>query len=75
MANGASFSEEVRLMPGDPEIPLTWQDLTQKFAHITHPFLDKESRKKIPEMVFSMEHLKDIQRLTRLLRFEANITY
>ncbi len=52
MANGASFSEEVRLMPGDPEIPLTWQDLTQKFAHITHPFLDKESRKKFPKWFF-----------------------
>ena len=74
MANGASFSEEVRLMPGDPEIPLTWQDLTQNLLILPIRFWIRRAEKN-SRNGFSMEHLKDIQELTRLLRFEANITY
>jgi len=68
MADGSSYFEEVHLMPGDPENPFTWDDLTQKFTQITRPFLDQEHCEKIINTVYQLEHLPDIHVLTKLLR-------
>jgi len=68
MIDGLNFREEVHLMPGDPENPLSWNDLIEKFTHCTQVFLNKKSREKILETVFSLEQLPDIRVLTELLK-------
>ena len=68
MADGSSFREEVHLVQGDPEKPLSWDDLFIKFEQFTGPFLGKEDRMKIIETVCLLENLKDIRCLTGLLR-------
>ncbi|MGI6679781.1 MAG: MmgE/PrpD family protein [Dehalobacterium sp.] len=69
LADGSSFSNEVHLMHGDPEVPLTWDDIIHKFTNLTSPFLDQENREKIIKTVSHFEHLPDIHVLTKLLSF------
>ena len=63
MAGGESYTEEVHLVPGDPEYPLNWDDLSNKFRASTASFLDANVGEKIIETVSRLEnytHLKDL---------------
>ncbi|MFD1360921.1 MmgE/PrpD family protein [Lentibacillus salinarum] len=68
MNDGEIFSEEVHLVKGDSEAPLTWKDLIEKFHVCTEKFLDNEKRSSIIDQVQNLENLTDIRKLTALMR-------
>lgn len=73
MTDGKIYQEEVHLMPGDPENPLSRHDLINKFTRCTADVIDQKSRDKILETVFSLECLTDIRALTGLLKFDKDL--
>ncbi|MDP3016965.1 MAG: MmgE/PrpD family protein, partial [Deltaproteobacteria bacterium] len=60
---------------GDPENPLSWEELIEKFHDLSNRFLAKERRSKIVEQVRRLEEVRDIQKWSSLLlRACAQIT-
>ena len=68
MMNGEVFREEVRLLPGDPEFPLSRTQVIDKFEVCTGPYMDRSLRERIVQTLFSLEDLPDIKDMTRLFR-------
>ncbi len=52
---------------GDPENPLTWEELIEKFKDLTAPIFDESVRPQIIDLVRDLEGERDLERLTRLL--------
>jgi 2-methylcitrate dehydratase PrpD len=52
---------------GDPENPLTWEELIAKFQDLTAPVFDESVKGRIVDLVRSLEGEGDLDRLTELL--------
>jgi 2-methylcitrate dehydratase PrpD len=63
--DGAVFAHEVRDLKGDPDNPLSWDELLQKFNRCTVDLDGPEDQKqKIVESVRNLEILEDVRDLT-----------
>ncbi|MFD1706341.1 MmgE/PrpD family protein [Siminovitchia sediminis] len=67
MKNGESYKREVHVIKGDPEDPLTWHELVDKFHDCSAPYLDKKDRMQIVEYVRNLENLNGVKDLTEKL--------
>jgi 2-methylcitrate dehydratase PrpD len=52
---------------GDPENPLTWDELIAKFQDLTAPVFDESAKGQIVDLVRSLEREGDLERLAKLL--------
>lgn len=68
MKNGEVFTKEVKLVKGDAEYPLSWEDLIDKFHQCSKGFIDLERREEIIQNVQNLENLMDLKEFTHLLR-------
>jgi 2-methylcitrate dehydratase PrpD len=62
-----TYTAEVRTLRGDPNNPLTDDELKRKFRGLAKHVLDKERASRIIESVEKLERIS-VRRLTRLLR-------
>jgi 2-methylcitrate dehydratase PrpD len=67
MRNGKVLQEKVRYPKGEPENPMTQEELEGKFRSLGSKVLPKENLDKLIETVRTLEQLKDIHELTTLL--------
>ncbi|VEF49546.1 MmgE/PrpD family protein [Bacillus freudenreichii] len=67
MKNGESFEKEVHIIKGDPENPLTWEDIINKFHSCTKDYLEYGERIKIIEKVRDLENSTNIREFSKLL--------
>ena len=67
MNNGNTFVKEVRYPKGDPENPLTWDELLAKFDYCTSDFLGSENRQKIVDALQALEKIENVSEFTELL--------
>ena len=65
--NGKSYSTTVEYPKGDPENPLSWEEMTERFHDFTGQVLKKDQRLKIVEEVRGLEGIKDLRKWTSLL--------
>ena len=71
MLDGGGYREEVHLLAGDPEFPLSRMQVIDKFEVCTAPYMDKSWRERIVQAVFTLEDMADIKEMTRLFRDPA----
>jgi 2-methylcitrate dehydratase PrpD len=64
---GEVFKTRIDHPKGDPENPLTWEELIDKFNELTDPVFEESVRLRIVDLVRKLESEGDLERLTRLL--------
>lgn len=64
---GEVFKTRVEYPKGDPENPLSWEELIRKFKDLTAPVFEEPVKERIVEVVRGLESEKNLKRLTRLL--------
>lgn len=64
--DGRIFSTKVDYPKGDPENPLSWEELLDKFNELSSPIYPKERRDEIISQVRLLETVGDISNLTTL---------
>jgi 2-methylcitrate dehydratase PrpD len=68
MDGGETYCQEVHLVAGDPEYPLSWEELEEKFSLCAAPYLRKEASRRIAGAVYELEACGELGEITRLLR-------
>jgi 2-methylcitrate dehydratase PrpD len=64
---GQTFSAWVDYPKGDPENPLNWDELVEKFQDLCSPVLDHPQRKNLTEAVQSLKATDSITQLWKIL--------
>jgi len=64
---GKRYFAKVEYCKGDPENPLSWNELIEKFHDLSGQRLTKERRLKIVEQVRGLERIRDLRKWTSLL--------
>lgn len=62
-ARGKAFTHEVIDSKGDPEVPLSYQEIEQKFKGLTDGILDISQQEEIIESIGELEHLDSIGKI------------
>jgi 2-methylcitrate dehydratase PrpD len=65
--NGKRYFTKVEYCKGDPENPLAWEELIEKFHDLSHRVMTKERRLKIVNQVKNFEKIRDVKRWSPLL--------
>lgn len=65
--NGKRYFTKVEYCKGDPENPLSWEELIEKFHDLSNLFLTKKRRLKIIDQVRNFEKARDLQKWSSLL--------
>ena len=61
------YSTTVEYPKGDPENPLSWEEMKERFHDLTGQIMKKERRLKIVEEVERLDGIKDIRKWSSLL--------
>ena len=64
---GQEFSIKIDYPKGDPENPLTWEELITKFKELVQPVYSNHRISKIIETIKSLEHVDTLKSLSELL--------
>lgn len=68
MEDGNIYSKEVIYAKGDPQNPLSWEEILEKFNMLVSPSLvSRAKKKKMIETIQHLEELDDIKEFTKLL--------
>jgi 2-methylcitrate dehydratase PrpD len=65
--DGKRLFTKVEYCKGDPENPLTWEELIEKFHDLSSRFWSVNRRVKIVEQVRNLEKVRDIREWSSLL--------
>ena len=65
--SGQKYSAKIEYPRGDPENPLTWEELIQKFKNLVSPVYSVDKQKKIIGRIRALEEEDDLNSLARLL--------
>jgi 2-methylcitrate dehydratase PrpD len=65
--NGQRYFTKVEYCKGDPEDPLSWEELIEKFHGLSNRFMTKERRLKIVDEVKRLEKIRDLRKWSPLL--------
>lgn len=67
MRNGSKYCHQVPFPKGDPQYPLSWDDVLSKFRDCTHSLLSESDTLRIIKLVSKLESVGNITELTKLL--------
>ena len=73
--DGERMRARVEVPRGEPENPVGWEELVDKFHTLATPVFSEARRKAIIEATAQLETLQDIREFTRLLRVESSPPY
>lgn len=65
--DGKRYFTRIEYPKGDPENPLSWDELIEKFYDLSNRFWTKERRVKIVEQVRNLEKIRDLRKWSSLL--------
>jgi 2-methylcitrate dehydratase PrpD len=65
--DGKRYFTKIEYPKGDPENPLSWEELIHKFNDLSGRFLTRERRLKIVDQVKKLEKIRDLQKWSPLL--------
>jgi 2-methylcitrate dehydratase PrpD len=68
MKDGRTFESHIDYPKGDPENPVTMEEVIEKFTMLTEKYLTKQKRLKIIEKIQKLERSDNIAELGNLLR-------
>jgi len=67
LTNDRRYFTKVEYCKGDPENPLSWDELTEKFHDLSNRLWDKGRRSKIIDQVKNFEKIRDLKKWSSLL--------
>ena len=70
-ARGQTFVDRRWRTRGEPELPMTWDDIEAKFDDLASPVLAADQRRKVVDTVRRLETVSDMRSLGALLRRQA----
>jgi 2-methylcitrate dehydratase PrpD len=65
--NGKRYFTKVEYCKGDPENPLSWEEMIEKFSDLSRRFWTRDRLTKIVEQVRSLEEIRDFRKWSSLL--------
>jgi 2-methylcitrate dehydratase PrpD len=65
--DGKQFSLRIEYPKGDPENPLTWEEIIEKFRGLTGSVFQKERINRIIDQVRALDKIDDVKTLSKLL--------
>ena len=65
--DGKKYFTRVEYCKGDPENPLSWDELIEKFHDLSHGLMSKNQRLKIIDQVRNLEAIRDLRKWSPLL--------
>ncbi|MEW6377044.1 MAG: MmgE/PrpD family protein [Thermodesulfobacteriota bacterium] len=65
--DGKRYFTKIEYPKGDPENPLSWEEMIEKFYDLSSRFMIKERRLKIVDQVRELEKIRNLQRWSPLL--------
>jgi len=65
--DGRRYFTKVEYCKGDPENPLSWEELIEKFHDLSHGLMSKNQRLKIIDQVRSLEMIRDLRKWSPVL--------
>ena len=69
-SNGRTMRSELTYPKGDPENPVTWDEMRTKFNLLSAPVISSQRQQKIISAIDSLEQLDDVRQLASLLSTE-----
>lgn len=66
--DGKVYSARYDLPKGEPEVPITDSELEEKFISLATDTISKKAARGIIDIVWNLEHLKDVKELMPLLK-------
>jgi 2-methylcitrate dehydratase PrpD len=67
LTDGKRFFTKVEYCKGDPENPLTWEELVEKFHDLSNRIWEKERRIKIVDQVKNFEKIQNLKKWSSIL--------
>ena len=68
--DGRSLRAETTYPKGDPENPLTWDEMRRKFVDLSGPVISSRRQEEIIDAVSRLEQMRDVRELAELLAAE-----
>lgn len=68
LKDGRTVTAHVEYPKGDPENPVSMDEVVEKFNYLTAKYFDQERRQKVVGTVMKLEEVKDVSALGGLLR-------
>ena len=68
MKGGREFIKEVPLAKGEPENPMTWEEVIAKFTSLAQGSLGQSGAERVVQVVRDVEQVEDLSKLTAVLR-------
>ncbi|MCH7738480.1 MAG: MmgE/PrpD family protein, partial [Chloroflexi bacterium] len=68
--DGRTFRSELTYPKGDPENPVTWDEMRTKFNVLSAPVISSQRQQEIMSTIDSLEQLDDVRHLASLLSTE-----
>jgi len=68
LASGKSYSKQVDIAYGDPQNPISWQDLTDKFRDCVSYSAKPLSDRSVEKIIDRVTHLEEMDNVTALFR-------
>ena len=65
--DGKRYFTKIEYPKGDPENPLSWEEMIEKFNHLSHRFFTKERRLKIVDEVKELDRIQSFKKWSSLL--------
>ena len=69
-SNGRTMRSELTYPKGDPENPVTWDEMRTKFKLLSAPMISNQRQKEIISAIDSLEQMDDVRQLASLLSTE-----
>ena len=65
--DGKTYFTKIEYSKGDPENPLSWEEMIEKFSDLSFRFWTRERLTKIVEQVRNLEEIRDLRKWSSLL--------
>ena len=69
-SNGRTMRSELTYPKGDPENPVTWDEMRTKFNLLSAPVISSQRQEEIISAIDSLEQMKDVRQLASFLSTE-----
>lgn len=66
--SGQTYDAKVDFPKGDPENPLTWEEMIEKFNYVTGPVFEENLQKQLVDGVRTLEQFNQVSNLSALIK-------
>jgi 2-methylcitrate dehydratase PrpD len=68
-----TVEKSVEFPKGDPENPLTWEEMIDKFNYVSKPIFNKDEQQQLVDAIRDLENIAIINEISQLLKGGVNV--